>query len=207
MFLAKRSQFGFALPAHKLCAITTGDLSGTVVHPVLVHVCHLWGYMLDYYERNHTWSYGPDKNGDEVAQIRLILGSLAGMLGPAPDPVTTMMTYISVSLYFFHKNDFSRAQEFLTVAGDTAMKHDLDLAALASAPTGEDDKNMFSILPLDDAGELRSTFSHLIYVAVSAQVVLSLPPVIDTRLVEKFDLLMVCVATYFPLCQLIPIHA
>lgn len=196
MFLAKRFQFGFALPSHKLSALTSGDLSGTVVHPVLVHVCHLWGYMLDYYERNGTWTYAPDENGDEVAQMRLILGGLAGMLGPAPNPVTAVMTYLSVSLYFFHKSDFSRGQEFLTVAGDTVLKNDLDLAALANVPEG---KGAFSIHPLDDAGELRSVFSHLIYTATAAEVVLTAPTMIDIRLLDKFYLLMVCGGFLSPL--------
>ncbi|KAJ7491112.1 hypothetical protein FB451DRAFT_1222084 [Mycena latifolia] len=190
LFLSKRMQFGFTLPVHKLTAVTNGDMSGNVVHPVLVHVCHLWGYMLDYYERNHTWTYAPDKNGDEVAQMRLILGSLAGMLGPAPDPQTTLLTYLSVSLYFFHKADFSRGQEFLSVAGNTAMTHDLDLATLATIPVEEKDKGLYSMHPITEADELRATFSHLIYVGLSAQVVLTAPPVIDLRLYEKFDLLM-----------------
>ncbi|KAJ7700889.1 hypothetical protein B0H17DRAFT_214881 [Mycena rosella] len=190
LFLSKRLQFGFVLPIHKLEAVTNGDLSGTVVHPVLVHVSHLWGYMLDYYERYETWIYAPDKNGDEVTQMRLILGSLAGMLGPAPDAVTTLFTYLSVSLYFFHKADFSRGQEFLSVASTTAMTNDLDLAALGSIPVEEEAKGLYSLHPISDADELRSTFSHLIYVGVSAQVVLTAPPVLDPRILEKFDLML-----------------
>ncbi|KAJ7118920.1 hypothetical protein C8R44DRAFT_789641 [Mycena epipterygia] len=190
MFLSKGSQIGFMLPAHKLSAIAAGDMSGKVVHPVLVHVCHLWGYMLDYQQQNNTWTYAPDNNSDEVAQMRLVLGSLAGMLGPAPNPVTTLLTYFSVSLYFFHKGDFNRGQEFLTVASNTAMTHDLDLAALANIPVEGENKGMYSLYPLTDADELRSAYSHLIYLGTSAQVVLTAPPVIDPRLLEKFDLLM-----------------
>ncbi|KAJ7144927.1 hypothetical protein C8R43DRAFT_1013515 [Mycena crocata] len=190
LFLSKRLQFGFILSTRKLEALIVGDDSGVSVHPVLIHVCHLWGYMFDYYERAHTWTYAPDKNGDEVAQMRLILGSIAGMLGPPPDAVTTLLTYVAVSLYFFHKADFSRGQEFLLVASNTAITHDIDLAALTSVSSENDIKGMYSIDPLNDADELRSVFSHLIYVAVSAQVVLTAPSVIDPRLLEKFDLLM-----------------
>ncbi|KAF8191558.1 hypothetical protein K438DRAFT_895670 [Mycena galopus ATCC 62051] len=190
MFLVRRAQLGFILPAHKLNALVAGDLTGTIVHPVLVHVCHLWGYMLDYYLQNHTWTYAPDKNGDEVAQMRLILGSLRGMLGHPPDPLTSLMAYLSLSLYFYHKDDFGRGQEFLTVAGDLAFKHDLDLAALANIPIDVDDTGTYSIIPVDDAGELRSSFSHLIYTAMAAEVVLKSPPFIDVRLLDKFDLLM-----------------
>ncbi|KAF7353775.1 hypothetical protein MVEN_01062900 [Mycena venus] len=99
------------------------------------------------------------------------------------------MTYLSVSLYFFHKSDFERGREFLTVASDTVLKHDLDLAVLANVPA-EADNGTYSILPLDDAGVLRAAFSHLVFTAVDAQVVLNVPPIIDTRLLDKFDLLM-----------------
>ncbi|KAJ6606319.1 hypothetical protein DFH09DRAFT_1119816 [Mycena vulgaris] len=189
-FLARGLQYGFTLSADKLSALANGDLSGNVVHPVLVHVCHLWGYKFDYYEQNRTWAYAPDKNGNEVAQMRLILGALAGMLGPAPNPVTTTLTHLSVALYFFHKGDISRGQEFLSVASTTAMTHDLDLAALTNVPAEEEDKGLYSIHPLSEADELRSVFSHLVYVGVSAPVVLSAPPIVDSRLLEKFDLLM-----------------
>ncbi|KAJ7221570.1 hypothetical protein GGX14DRAFT_430186 [Mycena pura] len=189
-FLAKRIQFGFILPAHKLAAVINGDLSGTIVHPVLVHVCHLWGYMLEYCEKNRTWTSSAESNADEVEQLRLVLGSLAGVLGPAPDPVTTLMTYLSVSLYFFHMHDFRRGQEFLTVASNTALMNDLDLAALAYVRADEDDKSMYSLLPLTDGDEVRSAYSALIYVAMSAQVVLAMPSVVDSRLVETFDRLM-----------------
>ncbi|KAJ7253369.1 hypothetical protein B0H12DRAFT_1116886 [Mycena haematopus] len=190
VFLVKKLQLGFLVPTHKLNALIAGDLSGTIVHPVLVHVCHLWGYLLDYCERNQTRTYGPDENGDEVAQMRLILGSLAGMLGPAPTPVTSLITYLCVSLYFFHKNDPNRGHEFLTVARDTVLKHDLDLAALANVPSGAESNGTYSILPLDEFGELRSAFSHLIYTALAANMVLTAPPLIGTRLLNKFDLLM-----------------
>ncbi|KAJ7891253.1 hypothetical protein B0H14DRAFT_3855060 [Mycena olivaceomarginata] len=150
-------------------ALMAGDLSGTIVHPVLVHVCHLWGFMLDYYQRTNSWTYAPDKNSDEAVQMRLILGSLAGMLGPAPNTVTTLMTYLSVSLYFFHK------------------QNDLDLAALAKVPAEtEDNGGTYSMLPLDDAGELRSAYSHLIYTGLAAKVVLTAPS--DTRVTNNADI-------------------
>ncbi|KAK7035862.1 hypothetical protein R3P38DRAFT_2909420 [Favolaschia claudopus] len=190
LFLTKQWQFGFVLPAHKLNAVAAGDLSGVIVHPVLVHVCHLWGYLFYDHEKTQTWIFHPDQHDDEVAQMRLILGSLSGMLGPPPDPITTLFTYSSISLYFFHKADMCRGTEFLKVASETALKHDLDLAVLAQAPVPADD-GTYSILPLNDASELRSTFSHLIYTATAARAVLAVPPIIDARLVDKFEVIMI----------------
>ncbi|KAJ7184479.1 hypothetical protein C8R46DRAFT_461311 [Mycena filopes] len=188
LFLARGFQFGLALAPQKLAALAAGDLSGAVVHPVLVHVSQLWGYMLDYCERNHTWAYLPDDSGDEAEQMRLILGALAGLIGPPLDPVTAVITYLSISLYFYHQNDFRRGQEFLGVANDTILKHDLDLAVL-TVPVVEDEA-AYSILPLNSANELRSAFSHVIYAALDAQLVLGVPLTIEPRFLDKFDLLM-----------------
>ncbi|KAJ7063667.1 hypothetical protein C8F01DRAFT_86735 [Mycena amicta] len=192
-FLAKRLQFGFVLPAHKLHAIMLGDMSANVVHPVLVHVCHLWGAMLDYCETNQTWTYATDKHGDEVRHMQLVLGCIAGMLGPPPDAPTLLMAYLSLSLYFFHKQDFGRGQEFLGVACDTALCNDMDLAVLASTPiidAGAGQGGMYSLLPLTEADELRSVYSKLIWVALSSKIVLQTPYEIDQRLLAAFERLV-----------------
>ncbi|KAF7298420.1 hypothetical protein MKEN_01367000 [Mycena kentingensis (nom. inval.)] len=188
-FLSKRLQFGFVVPEHKLNAILSGDTSGTVVHPVLVHVCQLWGAMLDYCETNQTWTYATDKHGDEVTHMRYVLGAIAGMLGPPPDPTTTLLAYMSLSLYFFHKQDFTRGQEFLSVGCTTALQNDLDLALLASVPVndGVASQGMYSLLPMTEADELRSVYAKMIWVAFSSKMVLGTAYAIDQRLFAAFD--------------------
>ncbi|KAJ7771458.1 hypothetical protein B0H16DRAFT_1513611 [Mycena metata] len=188
LFLVKEFQLGFTLPPHKVAALIAGDLSGTVVHPVLIHVSHLWGYMLDYFDQKRSWAYAPNEDGDEVEQMRLILGSLAGEFGPPPDPFTRFLAYQGVCFYFYHKNEFQRGQEFWTLASDTVLKHDLDLAL--TVPPVEDETTTYSLRPLTDANELRAAFSTLIYVALDTELVLSAPPIIQPRLLAKFDQLM-----------------
>ncbi|KAF7294570.1 hypothetical protein MIND_00993500 [Mycena indigotica] len=191
-FLAKRLQFGFVLPAHKFQAIVHGDLSGTVVHPVLVHLCHLWGAMLDYCETHQTWTYATDRNGDEVMHMRLVLGGIEGMLGPPPDLSTRVLVHLSLSLYFFHKQDFQRGQEFLSIAGQAALENDMDLAVLNSTPIndGNSGSGMYSLLPITEADELRSVFSKLIWVGLSSKIVIGTPYDIDQRLVSSFERLL-----------------
>ncbi|KAJ6620381.1 hypothetical protein B0H10DRAFT_1093246 [Mycena sp. CBHHK59/15] len=190
LFLQRSSQFGFSMSANKLDAIARGDLTGTIVHPVLVYVSQLWGYLLDYQNQNQSWFFIPDKNEDEVTQMRLILGSINGMLDPVPNPVTCLEAYLSVSLYFFHKGDFSRGREFLAVASSTAMTNDIDLACLAhfSCETGNADP--YSVLPRNDAEEMRAAFSHLIFVGLDSELILKVPQVVDARLTDKFRVLM-----------------
>ncbi|KAJ7067211.1 hypothetical protein C8F01DRAFT_1120649, partial [Mycena amicta] len=186
-------QFGFVLSAHKLRAVMLGDMSASVVHPVLVHVCHLWGAMLDYCETNQTWTYATGKHGDEVRHMQLVLGCIAGMLGPPPDAATMLMAYLSLSLYFFHKQDFGRGQDFLELACDTALCNNMDMAVLASTPIndrGAGQGGMYSLLPLTEADELRSVYSKLIWVALSSKIVLGTPYEIDQRLLAAFERLV-----------------
>ncbi|KAJ7042070.1 hypothetical protein C8F04DRAFT_1297544 [Mycena alexandri] len=137
-----------------------------------------------------TWTsfLPPIQRGDEVEQMRLILGALAAMSGPPPDPLTTIIAYLGLSSYFFHKNDFHRGQEFWTLASDTVLKHDLDLAL--TVPIVENETTTYSLHPLTDASELRSAFSNLIFLALDVELVLAVPPIIKPRLLDQFDLLM-----------------
>ncbi|KAJ7611670.1 hypothetical protein FB45DRAFT_314084 [Roridomyces roridus] len=191
LFLQKRMQFGFTLPPAKINALMAGDLSGDDVHPALVHLCHLWGYMFDNYERNHSWAYAVGRNCDEAAQMRLVLGALNGLEGTIPDPVTTLVAYTSLSLYYFHKGDVDQGQEFLGVASNAILTQDLDLKAVAYATTSEGGhQGILSLDPLSDVDQLRAAFSHCIYTGLAAQAVLATPSVFDPRLTDKFDLLM-----------------
>jgi hypothetical protein len=166
-------------------------MTGLVVHPVLVHVCHLWGYLLDLLKQTRTL-VGFDIE-EESTHMGLIQGSLDGMFGPAPNPVTSLLTYMTVSLYFFHKGHIDRGQEFLAAASKTALEHVIDLAPLplGNVFSGETDQE-FSVLPSDDADENRAAFSHLIYIGTVAPLLVKTPPVVDVRLLDRFSLLMVC---------------
>jgi hypothetical protein len=190
LFLQAAPQYGFSLSQRKLDAIAKGDMTSLVVHPVLVHVCHLWGYLLDSVKQTGTWVCFETE--EELRYMQLIQGSLNGMFGPAPDPVTSLLTYTTVSLYFWHQARFDRGQEFLAAASKTALEHDIDLACLGNICSDEINPG-FSVFPTNDADEMRAAFSHLIYVGTAVLLVIKIPLVFDARLVDKFSLLMVCV--------------
>ncbi|KAJ7242074.1 hypothetical protein C8J57DRAFT_1558352 [Mycena rebaudengoi] len=187
LFLQAAPQHGFSLSLKKLHAIAKGDMTGLVVHPVLVHVCHLFGYLLEFLKQ--TGSLVRFRAEEESTYMRLIQGSLNGMFGPTPDPVTSILVYLTVSVYFLKKVQLDRAQEFLALASKTVFEHDIDLACLGNVSSGEIDQE-FSVLPSNDADEMRAVFSHLIYVATAVHLFVKKPLLVDARLVDKFRLLM-----------------
>ncbi|KAJ7273068.1 hypothetical protein C8J57DRAFT_265349 [Mycena rebaudengoi] len=187
LFLQAAPTYGFSLSLKKLDAIAKGDMTGLVVHPVLVHVCHLCGYLVDLLKRTGTSVRFEIE--EESRHMRLIQGSLDGMFGPAPNPVISILTCTTVALYFLRKMQLDRAQEFLAVASKTVFEHDIDLACLANVSSGEIDQE-FSVLPSNDADEMRAVFSHLIYVATALHLLVRSSLLVDARLVDKFRLLM-----------------
>ncbi|KAJ7273054.1 hypothetical protein C8J57DRAFT_264975 [Mycena rebaudengoi] len=187
LFLQIAPTYGFRLSLKKLDAIAKGDMTGLVVHPILVHVCHLWGYLLDFLKR--TGTLVGFEIEEESIHMQLIQGSLDGMFGPAPNPVTSILTCTTVSLYFFKKMQLDRGQTFLAAASKVALEYDIDLRCLANVSSGEIDRE-FSILPSNDGDEMRAVFSHLIYVATALHLLMEKPLLVDVRLVDKFRRLM-----------------
>ncbi|KAJ7273059.1 hypothetical protein C8J57DRAFT_1467454 [Mycena rebaudengoi] len=186
LFLQAAPQVGFSLSLKKLDAIAKGDMTGLVVHPVLVHVSHLWGYFLDFQIQNGTLVRFEIE--EESAHMRLIQGSLNGMFGPAPTPITSLITYNTVSTYFFKKGLLNRGQEYLAAASKVALEHDMDLACLGTVYSEKIDQG-FSVFPNNDDDEMRAIFSHLIYIGTATHLVKLSPLVVDARLVDTFNLL------------------
>jgi hypothetical protein len=190
LFLQAAPTYGFSLSLKKLDAIAKGDMTGLVVHPVLVHVSHLWGYLLDLL--NQTGTLVHFEIEEELTHMRLIQGSLDGMFGSAPTPITSLITYIAVSGYFFRKGHFNRGQEFLAAASKAALEHDMDLACLGNFYSEKIDQG-FSVFPNNDDDEMRATFSYLIYFGTAIHLLMKSPLVVDARLMDTFNLLTVCV--------------
>ncbi|KAJ7272799.1 hypothetical protein C8J57DRAFT_259523 [Mycena rebaudengoi] len=193
LFLQVAPQYGFSLSLKKLDAIAKGDMTGLVIHPVLVHVCHLFGYLLEFLKETGSLNrFGAE---EESTYMRVIQGSLNGMFGPTPDPVTSILTCTTVSAYFFRKAQVDRGEEFLAAASKTALEYDIDLACLGTVYSDKtlDQVQGFSAFPVNDADEMRAVFSHLINVATVIHLLVKNPLMVDARLVDKFRLLMVCV--------------
>ncbi|KAJ7272915.1 hypothetical protein C8J57DRAFT_262174 [Mycena rebaudengoi] len=173
LFLQAAPQYGFSLSEKKLDAIAKGDMTGLVVHPVLVGTAVHFGAE------------------EESKYMRLIQGSLDGRFGPTPNPVTSLITYTTVSTYFFKKTRLDRGEEFLAAASKTVLEYDMDLACLGGVFSDKIDQGEgFSVFPSNDADEMRAAFSHLIFVGSVVHILVKSPLVVDARLMDKFSLLM-----------------
>lgn len=180
VFFAHGVQLGLNMPKHKLEALNQGDLSGNIIHPVIVHIAHLWGCIFLQNDR----IIGLD---EEATHLQLVLESLAGPV--SPNLVTLLQAYCLIGIYFFFKRELYRGREFLLKASNIVLQYNLHIT-LPSCKfySGQGDITDAS-LPLvanDEGDELRNALCQLVYVDKVSELLLHLPPVLNSQLDEDF---------------------
>ncbi|KAJ7242533.1 hypothetical protein C8J57DRAFT_1367708, partial [Mycena rebaudengoi] len=73
LFLEHGWQSGLNIPTEKRDAISRGDASGHIVHPVRIHVCQLLGYLLASHSHEGTWVDFQGQTDAEAEQAAAIL--------------------------------------------------------------------------------------------------------------------------------------
>ncbi|KAJ7285338.1 hypothetical protein C8J57DRAFT_1291213 [Mycena rebaudengoi] len=170
--------YGLSLTRHKREAISAGDTSGRIVHPILVYVCQMLGYLLS----DSSPKGGPAEAAAE--RSRLVLGTLEGLYGPIPDPLICLQAYTLLVLYCVRTKDMRGTEKYILKAGSVVVRH--------NAALGLDDTTDADCLPelgasyLSPRSEARAAFSQLIYLDVAQSLVLKVPGVLDPVLVAKF---------------------
>ncbi|KAJ7626861.1 hypothetical protein FB45DRAFT_920225 [Roridomyces roridus] len=185
LFLLHRIQHGFNLPAYRLEAISKGVATPNVIHPILIYVCQLTGYMLARHLHNNTWLHLPGRSPGEVEQTRLVLISLT-TLGTMACPTAYVQTCNLLSLYFSNKGDLARAREILIKGNDMAIDHDVHKFVLKPPSAEEAGHTGFKITPPNHEAEVQATLSQGIYLDISFNLILGVPRVVDPRLDEAF---------------------
>jgi hypothetical protein len=127
--MTHRLQLGLCIPDDKVAAIRCGDLSGRIVHPVLVHVAQLWGNLLCWQNKQ-----SPACLTLEGVHLSASLELLSDRASLSVDPVTSIRAHCLLSLYFFTKLEVHRGRTHLTEAGDVALRYNLHIVQ-PSAPT------------------------------------------------------------------------
>ncbi|KAG7449352.1 uncharacterized protein BT62DRAFT_929321 [Guyanagaster necrorhizus] len=130
IFFSHRAQLGVCLSDEKLFAVSRGDLSNSVVHPVMVHVAQLWGSLVQEessYFRMLT----------ESMQLQSVLDYLNDSREILP-PTTSLQAHGIISLYYFTKGDVFKGREYLLKSAHLLMRHDLHLVR-SSHPTLSND--------------------------------------------------------------------
>ncbi|KAJ7737897.1 hypothetical protein DFH07DRAFT_944169 [Mycena maculata] len=184
LFLDSCWQFGLNLSPAKRDALSRGDISGAVVHPILVHACHMMGYLLAGRSNSAQWAYlkrhTPEGETTEALRVIDLMKGLSGADADAPDPLTRVQVYKLLALYSGLKMDFRGFQEFLGNAGNIALRHGVGF--------GMEDAFMpeTTLSPHGPLQEGRSAVAHMVYIELASSMILKAPPKLPQVLLAKF---------------------
>ncbi|KAJ7096995.1 hypothetical protein C8R43DRAFT_262386 [Mycena crocata] len=184
LFLDHGWQWAFNVSPEKRDALSRGDTSGLVVHPVLVNVCQLLGYLIA--SHHEPWLYHPDQTEREAAQAALIFDFLQGNQNPL-DPSTAIQVYTMVALYYHFKGDITMLSGLLRKLAALVL-HCHDALGLDDSPTlsSTPELDSSSCCPQGPAQEARSAFSAVIILELSRTMLFKHPTFLDPLLLTRF---------------------
>ncbi|KAJ6571019.1 hypothetical protein DFH09DRAFT_1153547 [Mycena vulgaris] len=162
-FLDHSWNYGLDITAEKHDALSRGDTSGLVVHPLLVNVCQLLGYFIANHLPSGRWLYLEGQTEGEAAQASLIFDTLRGDI---LDPLTTMQVYTPLALYYALKGDVATFAQLFDQLGNIVLRN----------LTG---------LGLDNR-ETRSAFSGMMWIELGRILVTKVPPMLDPSIWAEF---------------------
>ncbi|KAJ6626630.1 hypothetical protein B0H10DRAFT_1997936 [Mycena sp. CBHHK59/15] len=188
LFSKHRMKLGLSVSEDKLAALSSGDSSGAIVHPALLHACQLTGNLLAHHPQSHAWLFFPEQSQQEIEQTQLVFDSLTQVGDKSPCPVTSLQAFTLVSLYFLNKGDVLRFREMLFKGNHIVIENKIDLSLLEAAATSEPQplRKSFSINPKTPAAEAQGAFSHLIYLDLVYSIILKVPSILHPRLLANF---------------------
>ncbi|KAJ7501840.1 hypothetical protein B0H11DRAFT_689630 [Mycena galericulata] len=196
LFLDHCWQFGLNGTAEQLDALSRGDTSGAVVHPILVNICQLFGYLVAQQSHSETWlylqSHPTELDAAEQAQARAIFHTLhAHGRQTRLDPVTSMQVYALLALYYTMRGDLELAVELVRKLGGIVI-HSLDhmLLCLEYTPLAGPPLHL-SCYPQGPVQEAQSAFSGMVWVDVARSLVLKCPLLLDPSILTTFRRLAV----------------
>jgi hypothetical protein len=159
-----------------------------VVHPVLVNVCQLLGYLVSHHSHSDTWVYFEGQTGAEAEQALIIFDVLQGH-GTLLNPTTQIHVYSLLLFYYIMKGDVSTVAEHFGKLGDLVVRN---LGALRLDDTLLLDlAHSLSCCARGPAGEALSAFSLVIFLELGRIMVWKLQPVLDPSIFAKFRQLAV----------------
>lgn len=191
---------GVRLTQAKLNALADGDLSGKVIHPIFVHLAHLWGSMLLKRDPDDVpSSLYPD---EELSYLTVVLDGLRSLSVESIDPVFRVRAHGLLSLYFYYKRDVLPARDQMDIAARLIESEGLKIESveLGQASTmvavghldrGTVRENIALMAAVSEEDERRSILAHMVYVDRSAEALMKSPPQIPTRLDGEYMVLMV----------------
>ncbi|EPT06015.1 hypothetical protein FOMPIDRAFT_96500 [Fomitopsis schrenkii] len=122
-FLMHHGQLGVSLSPEKMQAIVNGDLSGTVVHPVLVYAGQVIGCL--FWQQRHRITLN---SAVEAMLLKLVEQAMLD----SPNVVTRLQVHCLLAIYFLAKRLMREGREQLMKAAQVALHNNLRLDAYAA---------------------------------------------------------------------------
>lgn len=165
----------------KLEALQAGDMSGTIIHPVLVHASHLFGCSLPH----------PDVIPQPIEEATH-LGSVMEILS-SPFPTYDAVPYIQacclIAMHLFCGRDLCTGRDFLLKAVRMVSQANLHITLPACDMRPRDCSA--PLLALDSADEERGALCQLLYIDRACGLLYQLPSLLSRQLVEEHEDLIV----------------
>lgn len=124
-FFRYQIYLGLFLSSSRRAAIRSNDLSGRCIHPLLVHVCHLWGTVF-WQETSKVQCHD-----DEMAYFRLASNIIIASrrLGGSQnaDPVAFLQAQNLLGMYCFFRMKLSAGVGFHQGSAQTVAEHGLHI--------------------------------------------------------------------------------
>lgn len=175
-FLTHHGQLGVSLSPAKMQAIMDGDLTGTVVHPVLVYVGQVIGCLFWQQRRRITLN-----SAVEAMLLQLVDQAMLD----SPNVVTRLQVHCVLAIYFLGKRLMREGREQLMKAAQVALHNNLRLDAHAAE----------ALVSMDNASEEAQehicALSQLMYIDKAVSIVLNDPSLLTSDLDQQFRTLPV----------------
>lgn len=167
----------------KLDAIARADMSGSIVHPVFIHVAHLIGAIFYYHDQ--AVNIEQDSEANDLQVVMSILSQ-----SNALPPVASIQALALLAYYHYYKRDLSSAWDRMRAAVDLVLLHDMHI----TIPTSDGLTEACSVrhrggplAAVDGADEERSVLAQVLYRDREAELVLGMPFGSTPHLVAEFQ--------------------
>ena len=181
-----------SLTSPKAQALRRGDLSGALIHPALVPIATLIGFV--YWQDNHEhFDSGREDGLLEAAEASLML--LRAESTSHDRLLSLMQAYTLMGLYLFWQSRVALGYDSLHKAAEIVGRLDLPATLLATVNGIADGGRVPGDISMDawsDEEERVAAFSQLLFLDCDAQTLKSAKPLLTKEHIADFLTLKVC---------------
>lgn len=167
----------------KLDAIARADMSGSIVHPIFIHIAHLIGAI--FYHHDQAVNIEQDSEANDLQVVMSILSQPNAL-----PPVAAIQALALLAYYHYYKRDLSSAWDRMRTAVDLVLSHDMHI----TIPTSDAFTEAYPVrhrggplAAVDGIDEERSVLVQVLYWDRGAEMLLGIPFGSTPHLVTEFQ--------------------